>query len=120
MVTSKKRLTVAMVSTALEAKNGNIAAAAREIGFSRKSIYQFLERNPELYALVEDARETRIDNAEDKLGEAVERGEAWAVCFTLKTLGRNRGYVERLESDNRGTVEVIVRYEERSGTTKKD
>jgi len=109
-----------MVSTALEASKGNIAVAARNLGFNRANIYKFLQRNPELYEMVEDARETRIDNAEDKLGEAVERGEAWAVCFLLKTLGRNRGYVERLESDNRGTVEVIVKREHRTGTTKTD
>ena len=32
-----------------------------------------------------------------QLRKAVNRGEAWAVCFTLKCLGKERGFVERVE-----------------------
>ncbi|MEI8016283.1 MAG: hypothetical protein D4R81_07615 [Nitrospiraceae bacterium] len=38
-----------------------------------------------------------LDEAEAALHKAVMRGEAWAVCFTLKTQGKGRGYTERLE-----------------------
>lgn len=38
-----------------------------------------------------------IGNAVSKLVEAVNKGEAWAVCFTLKTQGKNEGWSERLE-----------------------
>jgi hypothetical protein len=38
-----------------------------------------------------------VDATKLKLHEAVQRGEPWAVCFTLKCLAKDRGYVERQE-----------------------
>ena len=32
-----------------------------------------------------------------KLGKAVKEAQGWAVCFILKTQGRSRGYVTRLD-----------------------
>jgi hypothetical protein len=55
------------------------------------------ERREFLKDALEDSRETTLDNAEDKLGLAVKKGEAWAICFLLKTQGKSRGYVERIE-----------------------
>jgi hypothetical protein len=36
-----------------------------------------------------------LDNVESALYTAALAGEAWAVCFFLKTQGKARGYVER-------------------------
>lgn len=33
-----------------------------------------------------------LDHAESSLQKAVLKGEAWAVCFFLKTQGKSRGY----------------------------
>ena len=41
-----------------------------------------------------ELRESPLDNAESALDDAVDKGEGWAVCFLLKCLGRDRGYVE--------------------------
>jgi len=42
------------------------------------------------------------DNAESALNRAVINGEAWAVCFTLKTQGKDRGYIERTQQEITG------------------
>lgn len=42
------------------------------------------------------------DNAESALNRAVINGEAWAVCFTLKTQAKDRGYVERVQQEVSG------------------
>ena len=36
-----------------------------------------------------------MDTAELSLYNAILRGEAWAVTLALKTLGRDRGYIEK-------------------------
>ena len=41
-------------------------------------------------------------SAVTSLKRAVINGEAWAVCFTLKTLGKSRGYVERVQQEISG------------------
>jgi hypothetical protein len=37
------------------------------------------------------------DDAESALYKAALAGEAWAVCFFLKTQAKDRGYVERVQ-----------------------
>ena len=59
-----------------------------------------------MHAIVNDARESMADNAESALGLATLRGEAWAVCFTLKCLGKDRGYIERGEVSH--DVKLVV------------
>ena len=45
-----------------------------------------------------EATEQALDIAEESLITAVKAGEAWAVCFLLKTRGKKRGYTERQEA----------------------
>lgn len=72
-----------------------IAIAARGLGCERKTIYNALARYPQLKEVLATEREFSLDSAEMKLFEAVDRAEAWAVCFYLKTQGRARGYIEK-------------------------
>ena len=46
---------------------------------------------------VDEAKGRLLDVAEDKLYEAMMRGEAWAIIFFLRTQGRVRGYIEKKE-----------------------
>ncbi len=45
---------------------------------------------------MEESREFQLDEADFQLQNAVKNGEPWAVQFTLRTLGRDRGYGEGL------------------------
>ncbi len=82
---------------AVVAAGGNMAEAARVLGINRRTLYKRIENRPELWKEMEDAREATLDLAEAKLKVAVENGDAWAICFTLKCLGKTRGYIERKE-----------------------
>jgi hypothetical protein len=97
-----KRLTEPVVAQALEKFAGNIAACARALKVTRSSVYGYIQSRPALVELLQDVREARLDNAESALERAIIAGEAWAVCFTLKTLGKERGYVERTEHRHGG------------------
>ena len=52
--------------------------------------------------------------AENSLFEAIRRGEAWAVCFYLKCMAKDRGYVERAEltGANGAPVKIKLVYDE--------
>lgn len=91
------KLTDNAVATALVASHGNISAAARALGVVRSAIQKRVHNSPDLQQALIDARETMLDNGESSLARAVLQGEAWAVCFLLKTQGRARGYIERQE-----------------------
>ena len=89
------------VRAKLRELHGNQSAVARALGVTRQSVSEFVGKHPELRAELADAREGLVDVAESALFRAVVAGEAWAVCFTLKTQGKDRGYVEKTVVDNR-------------------
>lgn len=84
-------------------KGGNITAVAKSYGCSRWNIYLHLKKSEFLRFVFEDERGRRVDRAEAQLDLAVERGEPWAIALVLRTLGKERGYVEKVEQS--GSVE---------------
>ena len=76
---------------------GNISLAADAIGVTRWAIYKRMKDSEAIKTAVKQAREEIIDLAESKLRIAVMNGEPWAISLTLKTIGKDRGYVDRKE-----------------------
>jgi len=90
------------VIEALKKTNANISIAAKALGVNRSSLYDFVNKHPDLKEIISDERESLVDIAESALKSAVVGKEAWAVCFTLKTLGKGRRDVERVEQTGAG------------------
>lgn len=69
-----------------------------------------MERYPTVAQAIKDEREALVDLGELALYKQVQNGEAWAVTLLLKTLGKDRGYVERSEHTGKdgGAVEHDV------------
>jgi hypothetical protein len=86
-----------MVREALKASRGNQAVAAEAIGCTRSAICQFIRDKPALREAVADYREKLLDLAEDRLYELVDAGNLGAITLALKTVGKSRGYSERVE-----------------------
>lgn len=74
-----------------------LSVAARRLGVSYETLRKYVHKYPTLAKAVREAREETTDMAELALFKKIQEGEGWAVCFYLKTQGRNRGYVERHE-----------------------
>lgn len=87
---------------------GNISHVARLLGVDRSNLHLRINKSKKLKQITEDARERIVDDAEDALHAAVLQKEAWAVCFTLKTLGKSRGYIEKQEVEHSGKIENEV------------
>lgn len=98
----KPRYTQKQVEAALIAMSGNVSAAARSLGMQRHHLHKIISRSEKLQQVVYDARQSMCDNAESALNRAVINGEAWAVCFTLKTQAKDRGYIERTQQEITG------------------
>lgn len=96
---------------------GNISHAARQLGCARYTVQAWINRTPQLQQVLKDQREAMIDQAENALVMAIEQLQGWAVCFALKCLGKERGYVETQQVQQSGAIEVIVRREDRRNTT---
>jgi len=91
------RVTNTRMLEAVKKNGGAVYLAARELGCAPNTIYNRMERVPSIKQAVEDARGEVVDYAEQKLRLAILNGEPWAIAMALKTIGKNRGYVERQE-----------------------
>jgi Bacterial regulatory protein, Fis family len=109
-----KKYTVEQVIDALAECKGMISPAARYLGCGRRTIQRYMKEYPEIAEAIEDANEEVNDIAELKLLDAIKRGEAWAICFRLKTKAKNRGYVEKAElaGTNGAPVKIKLVYDE--------
>lgn len=81
---------------------GNVALAAKQIGISRQHLHKLISPDHEYYVEViseawAEGRETRIDMAESTLDANIAKGLEASTFFLLKTLAKDRGYVERQE-----------------------
>ena len=76
----------------------NISATCKKIGIGRRTYYKWLETNPDFKAKVSDEQESLLDLAETKLQQKIMEGSEQSIFFFLKTKGKDRGYVERVEN----------------------
>ena len=106
-----RKYTQEQMIKALEESKGLIAPAARALGCSRDTIRSYLEEYTAVAQAKLDQREAVTDMAENSLYEAIRRGEAWAVCFYLKCVARDRGYVEKAEIGHTGNVQIEIVYD---------
>jgi hypothetical protein len=98
------RFTVEQILPLFEQFNGNVSVIARQLKTTRKTIYDYIKKHKTLQDALEDSRETMVDAAESALFAAVTEKQGWAVCFTLKCLGKERGYIERSEIQHSGSL----------------
>src|SRR5512146_1589446 len=90
-------VTPELVAQKIRDARGNISAVADSLRVSRQALYKYIDKHQSLKAVIAESRERMKDNAESVLYQKVLDGEAWAVCFFLKTQGKDRGYTERHE-----------------------
>lgn len=100
----------AEIVEALKATGGMVYMAARKLGCNPSTIHVRAKTSPEIQAAIDNARGDMLDMAEHELKKAVRGGDMTAIIFTLKTIGKHRGYVERVEQK----IENAKQYEPNS------
>lgn len=78
---------------------GIVSYACRKVGITRSCYYRWCDAKPKFKEKAKEVEEETIDLVESKLLSAINEGELTAIIFYLKTKGKKRGYVERLEQD---------------------
>jgi len=106
-----EKYTTAQIIEALREKHGNLSAAARFLKCSRNTIARYIDTYPTVKAVADEERETLIDFAENQLFQQVKDGNITAIIFTLKTIGKSRGYVERQEVTGAEGGAVVVKWD---------
>jgi hypothetical protein len=93
----REKYSAAAMIRAIDETKGLLTVAARRLGCSPDTIHRYRKIHPKIEEAIQNARNSITDLAEAALYKAIQAGEAWAVCFYLKTQGKGRGYIERQE-----------------------
>lgn len=104
-----KMLTVEQIAHALEKKDGNITEAAKALKVTRQALHLRIKDDDALRDVLTSARESLVDMTESEARKQIKQGNTAMIIFTLKTLGKSRGYVERIEQEHSGSVDLVVK-----------
>jgi len=107
MGTSTKEKTAANKKAFLEqlkATLGNVTMACEAVGIDRATYYKWKQRDKSFAARVEEVNENALDFAESALKKNIKAGDTTAIIFYLKTRGKDRGYVEKTQIEQKTEV----------------
>lgn len=76
-----------------------ISYACDMTGISRQTYYNWYKSDPKFKTACDDIQEGVVDIVESKLLSKINDEDTTAIIFYLKTKGKHRGYVERVEND---------------------
>lgn len=102
----KQRYTSKEVARAVKEAQGFVSKAADLLGCHVTTVYNYIDRYDAVKAAVEATREKRHDFVENKLIAAIDAGNVTAMIFYLKTQAKSRGYIERVEVEHDGAVNL--------------
>jgi hypothetical protein len=85
---------------ALEKTLGIVSSACKMVDISRQTHYRWLQEDEDYKKQCTEIENMTLDFAESQLHKQIAEGNTSATIFFLKTKGKKRGYVERMEVDN--------------------
>lgn len=93
----KDKVSVEDITLAIVEAHGLLSIAANRLGVTVRTLYNYVEKYPEVKETLGRARESMLDFAEGKLFRQIQNDNLTAIIFFLKTQGKKRGYIERNE-----------------------
>jgi len=93
---------------------GIIGRVCKRHNITRQSIWDRINKSPDLTQALKDSRESLKDDIEDGFLEAVQRRERWAIEKGIDRLLQSRGYVDKKE------LETIEKRDEKDVERKKN
>jgi len=85
---------------ALEQSLGIVTTACKKVGVGRTTFYGWLKDDEEFAKQVKDIENVALDFAETQLHQQIKDNVPTSTIFYLKTKGKKRGYIERMETEN--------------------
>ena len=84
---------------ALESSLGVVTTAARSAGIDRRTHYRWMQEDEQYAEQVRGIKDLSLDFVESQLFKRIKDGDTTSMIFYLKTQGKKRGYIERVEQE---------------------
>ena len=103
----KNNIVNAMINTF-----GNVSEVCKQMNISRQTFYNYYNNDLEFKEQIDDIKNIALDFVESKLIGKIKEGDIVAILFYLKTQGKKRGYVERVENEITIQQPVVIDWSE--------
>ncbi|MBT6050198.1 MAG: hypothetical protein HOG49_25660 [Candidatus Scalindua sp.] len=116
----KRKYTTEEVIDALKECHGMQTYAAKKLGCTYKTVWQYIQDFPKIAEALVEIHESSIDTAELKLMAKIKEGDMTAIIFYLKCKGKKRGFIDRpnfvvpLPDGNETQIERAIRILDRA------
>lgn len=107
----RQKYSTRQIKEALEASHGLVHIAAARLKCHHSTIYRRMETDRKLRDVVRDLRGEIVDIAMEHMYQALLAGEMWAIVYTLRTFGKDRGYTMEPERQKEPNVKVVFHEE---------
>ena len=97
------------IKDAIPKSAGIISTIASRCGYEWHTVKKAIDNSEELTALYTAEQETVLDMAEGILYKSVQAGDTGDAKWLLSRKGKNRGWADKMEVENSGTVNVKVK-----------
>lgn len=104
---TKNNIINAMINTF-----GNVSEVCKQMNISRQTFYNYYNNDLEFKTQIDDIKNIALDFVESKLIGKIKDGDIVAILFYLKTQGKKRGYVERVENEITIQQPVVIDWSE--------
>lgn len=86
---------------------GNVTMSCNKVGIARSTYYNWFNNDEDFRKKIEDIepKELFLDFVTSKLVEQISTGDKTSIIFALKTIGKERGWVERQEIQHDTVIE---------------
>ena len=99
-----KRYDITTIKKAILGSKGMVQVVANRLGCEWHTAKRYIEQYEETKIAFQNENESMIDFAESKLFQAISEEDLTAIIFYLKTKGKNRGYIEKVQSEHSGEI----------------
>jgi hypothetical protein len=97
----------------------NVTLAAKGAGIDRTSAYDHYKTQPDFAAAWDDAKDAAVEILEAEAWQRARKTSDTLIIFLLKA-HKPQMYREKIEQQVGGQLEIVVKREQRIGTTKTD
>ena len=85
----------------------NVTESCKVIGVNRSTYYRWCNKSDAFREKRDEAEESLYDMVESKIYEQIKQGNTTMLIFFAKTRMKKRGYVEKQEIKNSGSLEIV-------------
>lgn len=98
----------------LHSTMGLVQPAAKKLGVTSKTLYNWLDKSAELRKTRRILDEDLLDFTESQLYKNIKEGDNASIFFHLKCKGKHRGWVEKQIIEHQGEIEITVKYDDKN------